>query len=160
MKCYYVDSHEREDVVKYRSGFVKRYLEDEIRMHRWTQWPLDSADLQKLFDNDELKDDQGFVYSTDAGIQMIEYHVDDHKWFFDWANDNCKYGGNLSVRMKPDDKPLICFGQDEAIMKENLVWSKAWKGVNGEVGLVPKDDGRGLMISAFVLRDWLSGRLE
>ena len=39
-KNYYVDGHEREDVVKSRTTYIKKYFCDEQRMYRWVQIPM------------------------------------------------------------------------------------------------------------------------
>ena len=36
-KNFYVDGHERKDVVKYREEYIKQYLKDERLMYRWIQ---------------------------------------------------------------------------------------------------------------------------
>jgi hypothetical protein len=59
----------------------------------------------------------------------------------------------LSVRFPEGQKVLIRIGQDEAIFKQYHVTRSAWKGSNGEIGLVPKDDGVGVMILAFTSRE-------
>ena len=46
-------------------------------------------------------------------------------------------------------KKLIIPGQDECIFKQYTFTKKAWVGPNGEKMLIPKDDGQGIMISAF-----------
>jgi hypothetical protein len=46
-------------------------------------------------------------------------------------------------------KPLICYGQDEAIMKQYCFTSKSWTAPTGQKAIIPKDDGTGVMISAF-----------
>jgi hypothetical protein len=51
-------------------------------------------------------------------------------------------------------KPMIIFGQDECIFKQFLMTKKTWIGPNGEKNLVPKDEGLGRMISAFVSREF------
>ena len=43
-KNYYVDGHEREDVVLSRWIFIKSYFAKENRMHRWIQ--LDYIDAE------------------------------------------------------------------------------------------------------------------
>ncbi len=57
--------------------------------------------------------------------------------------------GMLSIWKPPCTKPLISFGHDECIFKQFLMTNKSWIGPNGETAPVPKDDGAGLMISAF-----------
>jgi hypothetical protein len=51
-------------------------------------------------------------------------------------------------------KPLICFGQDEAIMKQYCFTSKSWTAPTGQKVIIPKDDGMGVMISAFFSREF------
>jgi hypothetical protein len=41
------------------------------------------------------------------------------------------------------------FGHDECIIKQYTITNKHWKASNGAVILIPKDDGQGVMISAF-----------
>lgn len=38
-KCYYVDGHEKTEVIAYRRNFVRRYFKQEQRMFRWIQLP-------------------------------------------------------------------------------------------------------------------------
>jgi hypothetical protein len=60
-----------------------------------------------------------------------------------------QFGGNLSIRMLPCQLPLIVMGQDECIVKQYTFTPKAWVGPKGEQAIIPKDDGYGIMISAF-----------
>jgi hypothetical protein len=60
----------------------------------------------------------------------------------------------LSVRKPADLKPLICFGQDECIFKQFTFTPKAWTAPDGQKSMIPKDDGLGVMISAFVSREF------
>ncbi len=48
---------------------------------------------------------------------------------------------------------LIILGHDEAIMKQYLLTNKHWTGPNGEKAISPKDEGLGIMISAFQSRE-------
>ncbi|GFH47858.1 hypothetical protein CTEN210_04334 [Chaetoceros tenuissimus] len=61
-KNYYVDGHEREDVVEARWRFVRNYLRDELQMHRWIQLSEDEivAICGDKFDKDMLA--TGFKY--------------------------------------------------------------------------------------------------
>jgi hypothetical protein len=79
----------------------------------------------------------------------IEFHVDDHK-LFHGTNNNERFGGRLSVLNPNPDRPLIFFGQDESIFHQYIFTNKAWVGPDGTTALIPKDDGLGLMVSAFV----------
>eukprot|EP00956_Cyclotella_meneghiniana_P017698 scaffold29054_cov36-Cyclotella_meneghiniana.AAC.1 len=102
----------------------------------------------------------GYEYETDDGITMIEFHVDDHSELQKLAEE--KYpgvGGCVSVRSDPSAKPIIMFGQDEAIYNQNLVNSVQWVSPDGERPILPKNNGMGKMVSAFQSREtgWGSG---
>jgi hypothetical protein len=147
-KCYYADAHEREDVVRYRIKFVDRYLNEyEPYMPRWIQVSLDY-----------LKNEQ------DDQQEMIELHVDtiaDDK-FSDLHHlieraeaRNNGMGANQSYFRKDKEKKiLLAIGQDECIFKQFLMMKKAWQNKNGRFRLRPKDDGRGIMVSAFQCREF------
>ena len=63
-------------------------------------------------------------------------------------NEETAFGGRRSVRYESGRK-LIILGHDEAIMKQYLLTNKQWTGPNGEKAISPKDEGLGIMISAF-----------
>jgi hypothetical protein len=69
-------------------------------------------------------------------------------------NTTTTFGGNLSVQFPEGRKPLICFGQDEAIMKEYCFTSKSWTAPTGQKAIIPKDEDMGVMISTFVSREF------
>ena len=147
-KCYYVDNHERADIVLYRDKFVIRYLEYELRTYRWIQ--LKEEEVLEYELNKELKREDGYKYSHEDGSTWYEYHVDDHTDFESRMNEGYHpFGGNLSVRKPPDSKPLMILGQDEVIFKQYLMNSRVWTAPDGTTPLVPKDDGKSLMISGF-----------
>jgi len=83
---------------------------------------------------------------------MVEYHVDICHLFQDRMNERTKFGGNLSVRLAKEEKPLLMYGHDESIFKQYLLTGKSWIGPNGEKAMSPKDEGQGVMISAFQSR--------
>jgi len=78
---------------------------------------------------------------------MLEYHIGTSNKLNKWATTHL--GGNLSICFPIGQKPLIVFGHDECICKEFLMSAKAWVGPDGEMYVVPKDDGLGIMISTF-----------
>jgi hypothetical protein len=69
-------------------------------------------------------------------------------------NATTQFGGNLSVRMPPNAEPLICWGQDECIFKQFAFMGKAWTAPDGQKRVIPKDEGLGVMTSAFVSREF------
>ena len=95
--------------------------------------------------------DSGYHYKDqDTGSDMVEYHADACE-IFQQEMSTTGFGGKLSVRftMQQTQKPLLIFGHDECIFKQFTFSLKGWTGPNGETIPMPKDNGLGLMISAF-----------
>ena len=129
-----------------------RYLQREIRMHQWIQIPVEEA--KKLEDNGEISLDHGYQYNHPlTNAEIIEFHFDDHHTFLEKI-ENSEFGGNLSVREPIDKKPMLSFGQDECIFKQFSFTSASWTAPDGQKAVIPKDEGQGLMISAFVSREF------
>jgi hypothetical protein len=61
-----------------------------------------------------------------------------------------QFRGQLSIYMPPNTKPVISVGQDGCIFKKFLFTGKSWTSPNGQKPVIPKDEGLGVMISAFV----------
>ncbi len=150
-KCYYVDHHEKPSTIEYRWKFVERYLQAELKMHRWIQ--VSKEDAKRLKEDSKVATSSGYYYYNVDNKLMVEFHVDDCSEFLTTLS-NIPFRGMLSVRKAPEVKPLICFGHNECIFKQFVLTSKAWKGPNGENAPVPKDDGAGIMISAFQSREF------
>jgi hypothetical protein len=86
-------------------------------------------------------------------MEMIEVHVDSDKGnTFLKELENSLYGGFFSIRQPPNSTPLIVFGHDEAIMKQNQFTPCAWTMGDGTACLIPKMEGAGVMYSLFVSR--------
>jgi hypothetical protein len=147
-KTYYVDTHEKEETVKYRYLYVRKYLNYERRSYRWIQMKLEDAVLR---DKNNLIQNVGYRYK-DGDIDMIEFHVDDVPFDCDDLTRNLPYGGNLSVLNK--ETPIFLFGHDECIFRQYSFSIKTWKAPSGQQTLIPKDEGRGIMISAFQSREF------
>ena len=153
-KCYYNDKHESKENIIYRKKFIQRYLEREIYSYRWIQLPIHV--YNKMIDEGEILNGIGYKFNNenDNNNTYIEFHVDDHPSFAHSCYLITSFGGNLSVKFPLGSKPIIIFGQDECIFKQYAFRKKGWTGPNGERPLMPKDDGQGLMISAFVSREF------
>lgn len=95
----------------------------------------------------EIDKKSGFEYTLN-GERMYEYHVDDHIKFQEKCN-HLPFGGNLSVHKSPDEKSVMMNGQDEAIFKQLQLSGSSWTLADGSRQLCPKDEGQGLMLSAF-----------
>ena len=151
-KSYYVDGHEKPGTIRYRWKFIARYFAHERRMHRWYQITEDRAmELAKEY---PILDHCGFHYESEDGTKMVEFHVDTIDLFQKEVDNDptILFGGNLSVRKKDNERPLISVGQDECIFKQYLLKSKTWTH-EGKRVIVPKDEGYGVMISAFMSRE-------
>ena len=148
-KTYYVDSHESKENVKYRSKFIEKYFEYEILAYRWYSITPDTR--QQMIEMGKISSEIGYKYEVE-GETYYEYHVDDHP-DFQMACEHLEFGGNLSVRKPPDKKPIQMWGQDEAIMKQYLFTLLSWTLPDGSKPLVPKDEGDGVMLSAFTSRE-------
>ena len=148
-KCYYVDSHESDENIQYRKSFISRYFKYELRCYRW--FSITKEEKDKLVSQGEIDASVGYHY-TQNGIEMVEFHVDDHI-LFQSKCDVLPYGGNLSVRKPPNTKPLMLLGQDECIFKQYLFTAGYWMLPDGTKQLVPKDEGQGIMLSSFTCRE-------
>jgi hypothetical protein len=152
-KCYYVDNHEKPETVEYRWGYVNRYLNYELRSHRWIQIPVAQA-RSIMRDGKSIVDyDFGHPHTSRDGQEMIEFHVDDVPELQELANA-ILYGGNPSVLKADGDKLVFMFGHDEACFRQNSFTTKAWVTPTGQRCLIPKDEGRSIMISAFQSREF------
>ena len=148
-KTYYVDTHESKENVAYRAEFINSYFEYETLAHRW--YSITAEKRKEMIQNNEITSESGYRYEKD-GQTLYEYHVDDHP-SFQLACNNLEFGGNLSVRFPEGKKPVIILGQDEAIMKQNLFTLSTWTLPDGSKPLIPKDEGYGVMLSAFTSRE-------
>ena len=151
-KNFYVDGHERKDVVMSRWKFIRKYLCREIRMHRWTQITEEEAELLNKSNAVDISTGWHYIDSK-TSKDMYEFHVDVHETFQS-KFENHEYGGNLSIRKDPESKIILSFGHDEAIFNMMAFTSRCWSGTHGEQPIVPKDNGTGIMYSCFQSREF------
>jgi len=143
-KTYYVDGHERDDVVAYRTEFCSRYLTVyEPRCKRWVQMPKQMALKHPALEG------CGYSYEGTDHTEMCEFHIDD-------VPDEvaAMFPLKMSVRAPSNSLPVIIIGQDECVFSQFLLTSKIWVGPHKESPLLPKSDGESQMISAFQSRDF------
>ena len=69
-----------------------------------------------------------------------------HKW--------SKIEIKLSVRKKPEEKPIIMINQGKSIFKQCLITDKQRNLPDCSCSINPKEDDHGIMISAFVSKDF------
>ena len=152
-KSYYVDGHERPEVVCHRNRYIAEYIHNELRTFRWIQLP--EYKVRKLDEeNSGFSMNDGYKYNCiEKDVTMYEYHVDTHECLDEFVND-APHGGYLSVRRDKTQKPLVMIGQDECIYKQYQMNNKRWILPDGTAALLPKDAGQGVMYSSFVSRDF------
>ena len=152
-KSFFVDGHERPNVVCRRNEFCTQYLTKlEPRTHRFIQVTAETVERWRREDKISEDDKRGYNY-TAGDTNMVEFHVDDSDLLHEHAEASGfgLFGGNLSVRKPPDVKPLMIFGQDDS---QFLLGNRQWVGPQGQRPLLPKTDGLlSLMISAFQSRE-------
>ena len=155
---FFVDGHERPNVVFRRNEFCKEYLSKlEPRCHRWIQVTKETAERwrrEKTKPSEFNVYAKGYSYLSEDNIEMVEFHVDNQDFLHDVANEMGygAMGGNLSVR-KPSNKPLMILGQDNSIFNQYLLGNRQWVGPDAQRALLPKTDGLSLMLSAFQSRE-------
>jgi hypothetical protein len=163
-KSFYVDGHERDDVVASRSTFCKRYLtEYEPRCNRWIQLSLREAKTIK-----NLNVAFGYSYFNICNNEeWIEFHVDYWSRIMEEgakqqpASISIQYQdkkSTTSVRVSRATRPIMIVGQDKSAFAQYLLGSKTWVGPKGQRPLLPKSEGDGYMLSAFVSREFRFGR--
>ena len=89
-------------------------------------------------------------YSNDV-VDLLDYNVVTLPQFQDIVDKigkKGKFGDWLSARMKLGERPVIFLGQDEAIFKQYIFTKNMWNH-KGIFWIVPKDQGYGIMVSAF-----------
>jgi hypothetical protein len=95
--------------------------------------------------------ERGTDIKNDDGLEMVELHLDElpESGLLTRINNECQFGGNLSVRRGLEERPIFSFGQDECIFCQFIFTGSARTGPKGEQGIILKDEGNGLIISAF-----------
>jgi len=151
-KSFYVDGHERSDVVNDRKSFCQMHLkEHEPRCLRWVHINKSTMSEENA---DKLKDRPAFEYQK-HGVPMLEFHVDDVEDIDDLTTNSQL---SMSVRAPPQSKKLMTIGQDECVFSQCLFGQKQWVTPTGERPLMPKTEGEIYMLSAMQSRDFGFGR--
>ena len=104
-----------------------------------------------------MKDVWAFEFQDPTNNQTTrEYYLDCFPYVFSSyiKDENKLLGGNLSHRFPSGYRPVVLVGQDEAIFKQWSFSKKSWGDQKGRGVLLPKEDGHGLMLSAFVSWAW------
>ncbi|KAI2492111.1 hypothetical protein MHU86_22447 [Fragilaria crotonensis] len=151
-KSFYVDGHEREDVVANRKQFCTTYLTKlEPYCKRWIQIPINDAIGMANVDVEMGHRYFDIVKDT----EHIEYHVD---YWNRFGGGTDVINPTTSIRVSSNARPIMIIGQDESVFSQYLMGAKTWIAPNGQRPLLPKSEGDGYMLSAFVSRDFGFGR--
>ena len=155
-KGFYVDGHERKDVVEYRAWFCYEYLVNiEIRAPVWIQVPKVMA--IEMHQNSELsKGYFGYEYLDPHDTEMCEFHIDDAETFpgmIQMTEFASQFGGLLSKRIG-GRKPIMIIGQDEAVTHEKSLNPFCWGGSGGQKVIRPKNLGMSYHFSGFTSRQF------
>ena len=87
-------------------------------------------------------------------MKWRKYHEHTHRKLEEYVEPcNIEYGGNLSVRIPKDTKPMMLVGQDEITYHQHIFSEKGWKGSAGHNFILPKGVGEVLLISGFQARE-------
>ena len=144
-KTYFVDGHENEKTVLDRIRYCKKYIKEECRCYRWVQ--MNEEEVDSLCEADEKFDRKiGYKYSKN-GRTFYEYHVDDHNSLQIKCNTESYFGGNLSIRCRVGEQPIIKIGQDESIFKQFVISKSKWYLPDGTTNPDPKTEGDGVLIN-------------
>ena len=156
-KTCFTDNHEKEENVQYRCTYVRTYLESEFWCARWIQIPMDKY---RQYEMDEIEFRcKGYEFTYDHSQKdYIEFHVDDvPDSLYEDLVAPIPHGGYCSVRMPEGTKQMIIFGQDESIFNQYSLRKKVWVKKDGKRAMLPKGEGQGVMISAFMSREFGMG---
>ncbi|KAI2502628.1 hypothetical protein MHU86_11822 [Fragilaria crotonensis] len=126
---------------------------------RWVQLSVNEAKTIKC-----INIDFGYSYhDIVSNEERIELHVNYWNQITrDQQQEHQLYQDKkpaTSIRVSSQTRPLMMIvGQDESVFAQYLLGSKTWVGPKGQRPLLPKSEGDGYMLSAFVSREFGFGR--
>jgi hypothetical protein len=162
-KSFYVDGHERDDVVENRKEFCKRYLTElEPYCRRWVQVSKEDA-----MTTSGLNLQLGHSYFDIVNdTEMFEFHID----YWDQCCSSTKNNGpsppfvaalrpTTSIRVSLTATPLMIIGQEESVFSQHLLGDRTWIGPAGQRPLLPKSEADAYMLSALVSGEFGFGKV-
>ena len=77
-RCYYIDSNESEENMRYFKHFIAQYFTYELCAYRW--YSITKVERDKLVRLGVLQKTICYHYKKDD-IDMVEFHIHDHILF-------------------------------------------------------------------------------
>ena len=77
-KCYYVYSHKSPEDVAYRSLFIYRCFQHELRSHQWIS--INKDERERFIKLGQLGEESGYEYIKNERV-FFGYHIDDNQLF-------------------------------------------------------------------------------
>ena len=114
---------------------------------------MDSSFLKAKLCELDINLEGGYRYTNDTGEIMYEFHEDAHRQFIKMMHET-EFRGISSVRKPKNSKIHLGFGHDEVIYNKNTFTKKSWTGPSGEIAILPKGDGTGLVVSTLQSREF------
>jgi hypothetical protein len=145
-----------------RRKIAKKAKEKEKKAKEKAKKPKEekkkSKDEHPEINVDNYVESMVYEYKNEKGEACVEVHVDMLTEYDDDYLRDLPFGGNLSVRKPPNLKPLVVFGQDEAIYRSTSLCPHTWT-IDGQSPLRTKGSGRAIMVSAIMSREFGFGFL-
>jgi hypothetical protein len=147
-KGFYNNTHEQQ--LEERVKYVWSYLFDiELKAPHFVKLPL--SEVEKLKREEKLHADFQGQSFTRNGQEWRQFHVDCCKEFADMLLQT-PLDDRYSVDLHPEESRYILMGQDESVVSQYEMTSRAWKGTDGRQSMRPKSKGKGIMMSGIVSR--------
>ncbi len=150
-KSFYVDGHEGEDAVADRAQFCATYLTEELEPYcnRWVQ-------ISKAMNMPNVDGELGHRYfDIVQDEEHIEFHVD---YWNPFGGGKERINPSRSIRVSSKKQPIMIVGQDKNVFAQYLLGAQTWVGPKGRRPLLPKSEGNGFILSAFVSHEFGFGR--
>ena len=150
-RVFYSDKHEADENKKDRSESNKIFFVRERRKYKWVVLTEEQAIELERDEKEPLRPGIAYCFER-SGSKLREYHVAVHSKLVDFVSEMNReqHGGDLSVRKRPDERPIIEVGQDESIFDQYAFPGRVWHGANGETIPRPKGTGDGRMVSGYI----------
>ena len=149
--CHYYDEARDENMYEFHVDACDAFLDDLMNIDF-------GGNLSFKFGKSKLTVQEHSAYTKKGDVpEKIGYKVDGHVYVH--ANLCSERFGDRETTINKGyqvwkSRPLVVLGHDECIFKQNHFSPKCWVDERGVTPLIPKDEGIGVMISAFQSREF------